>query len=68
MAKLMTQAEYARSRGLSRAAVCIAIREKRISTVEGLNGRKMLDPDIADREWDENTDPDQSERARGSRQ
>jgi len=47
----MSQREYARRRGVSHTAVQKAIRDGRISAVRG-----KLDPDIADREWAENTD------------
>lgn len=49
----ITQAEYARRRGVSREAVNRAVREGRISVDS--DGR--LDPDTADAEWTRNTTP-----------
>jgi hypothetical protein len=49
---LISQREYARRRGISHAAVQRALASGRISTVGG-----KIDPDVADREWRENTDP-----------
>jgi hypothetical protein len=51
----MSQRAYARRRGVSHVAVQRAIREGRISAsvVEG----RIIDPDLADREWDTYTDP-----------
>jgi hypothetical protein len=48
---LISQREYARRRGISHMAVQRAVNTGRISTVEG-----KIDPDLADREWRENTD------------
>jgi phage terminase Nu1 subunit (DNA packaging protein) len=53
----MTQAVYARHRGVSRAAVGRAVRERRIPV--DADGR--IDPLAADAAWDQNTSP----RARG---
>ena len=50
--ELVTQAEYARRIGVSRNAVWAAVRTGRIALFEGL-----IDPERADREWAENTDP-----------
>lgn len=49
--ELITQREYARRRGISNVSVHEAIKAGRISTVAG-----KIDPDLADREWRENTD------------
>jgi hypothetical protein len=49
--KLISQREYARRRGISHVAVQRAVNSGRISTVDG-----KIDPDLADREWRENTD------------
>jgi hypothetical protein len=50
---MMTQAEYARHRGISRQAVSKAIRSGRIVlTQDG-----MIDPAAADASWRRNTDP-----------
>lgn len=63
MPNLITPAEYSRRRGCSREAVSQAIEAGRISTLPGPNGRKMIDPEVADIQWKKNTDPKQSERA-----
>ncbi len=49
---LLSRRAYAKRRGCSHVAVLKAIREGRISTVDG-----MIDPDLADREWAANTLP-----------
>lgn len=49
-AELITPAEYARRRGVSRAAVSIAVKAGRISTIDG-----KIDPAVADIQWDVNT-------------
>jgi hypothetical protein len=49
--ELISQREYARRRGISHVAVNRAVVSGRISTVEG-----KIDPEVADREWLENTD------------
>lgn len=54
---LITQAEYARRRGCSKQAVSKAVKAGRLTLIDGL-----IDPEIADREWARNTDPDQQER------
>ena len=56
MPKLISAAEYARTRGVSRNAVSKAIAGKRISFTTDANGRKLIDPDVADVEWAANTD------------
>jgi len=48
---LISQREYARRRGVSHAAVQHAVSAGRISTVDG-----KIDPELADKEWRENTD------------
>lgn len=63
MTTLISPAEYARRRGVSREAVSKAIDTGRISTVQGDTGRKMIDPEVADIQWAKNTDPAQSARA-----
>lgn len=56
MAKL-NFAAYARHRGVTPAAVTKAVATGRISTeVDPRSGRRVIDSDRADREWDENTD------------
>ncbi len=49
----MTQAEYARHRGVSRQAVSKAIRAGRIVVAEG----GKIDPEAADAGWQRTTDP-----------
>ena len=49
--ELISQREYARRRGISNVAVHRAVVSGRISTVDG-----KIDPEVADREWRENTD------------
>jgi hypothetical protein len=56
--ELITPAEYARRRGVSRAAVTKAILRCRIPLVDGL-----LDPLVADTLWKARTDPEQQRRA-----
>src|SRR5574340_516388 len=67
MPNLITPAAYSRHRGCSREAVSQAIEAGRISTIPGENGRKMIDPEVADIQWKRNTDPKQSERANASK-
>lgn len=55
--KPLTYTAYAKHRGVSIEAVSKAVREGRISTVTGRKGQRMIDPEVADREWAENTDP-----------
>lgn len=47
--------EYARHRGVSPEAVSKAVRTGRISTTKDQNGNRKIDPEIADKEWSENT-------------
>ena len=47
---IISKAEYARHRGVSRAAVSIAIREGRITLIDG-----KIDPVAADAQWNANT-------------
>lgn len=61
MSELVTQAEYARRRGVSREAVRVALEAKRITGIDR-DGRVMVDPELADIEWARNTDPDQQHR------
>jgi hypothetical protein len=63
MAELISQAEYARRRGVSQEAVRKAAAKKRITLLPDANGRLMVDPEVADIQWAKNTDPDQSARA-----
>ncbi len=50
MSKLITRAEYARLRGVSRVAVGKAVKTGRIDLVDGL-----IDPIAADAQWERNT-------------
>lgn len=54
---LISQAEYARRRGCSKQAVSKAVKAGRVTLIDG-----QIDPEIADREWARNTDPEQQER------
>lgn len=48
--QLITQAEYARRRGVAKSAVCKAVSEQRISLIDG-----KIDPTVADIQWERNT-------------
>lgn len=63
MPELITPAAYSRRRGVSKEAVSKAIEVGRITTLPGTNGRKMIDPEVADIQWARNTDQLQSARA-----
>jgi hypothetical protein len=63
MLELITPAEYSRRRGVSKEAVSKAIEKGRITTIPGENGRKLIDPEVADIQWAKNTDALQSQRA-----
>ena len=52
---LMGFREYARYRGVSGEAVSKAVRSGRISTIQDHNGNRKIDPAIADREWEANS-------------
>lgn len=52
---LLTVSAYARHRGCDEKAVRKAIAENRISHQVGENGRKLVDPDVADIQWARNT-------------
>jgi hypothetical protein len=56
--ELIRPAEYARRRGVTRAAVSHAIKRCRIPLIDG-----KLDPLVADTLWAVRTDPEQSRRA-----
>ena len=58
----MTVAGDTLDRGCSRSAVSQAISAGRITTTPGATGRRMINPDVADQEWDANTDIDQQSR------
>lgn len=67
MRKLLTQAGYARHRKVSPAAVSQAITAGRITAVIGPDGRRMIDPEVADLQWKAKTDALQSARANASK-
>ncbi len=48
--ELITQSAYARLRGVAKSAVAKAVAEKRISLIDG-----MIDPTVADIQWEKNT-------------
>lgn len=50
MPNYITQAEYARHRGVAKSAVARAVAEKRITLING-----MIDPEVADVQWAKNT-------------
>jgi hypothetical protein len=50
----MSQRAYARRRGVTHTAVQKAIRERRLR--DSIQDGRIIDPDLADREWAENTD------------
>lgn len=52
---LMSLAEYARHRGVSKPAVSYAVRDGRISTTTDHAGKRVIDSDVADVEWNQNT-------------
>ena len=58
MSDPISQAEYSRLRGVSRAAVSLAIKHGRIraGAIEQ-DGKIKILPDVADQEWSINTDP-----------
>lgn len=51
----MSLAEYARHRGVSGAAVTYAIRDGRISTTTDHRGKRVIDSEAADQQWNANT-------------
>lgn len=58
--ELISQAEYARRRGVKPPSVCAAVKSGRISLIHG-----KIDPTLADMEWDRNTDHAKREAAIG---
>jgi hypothetical protein len=50
----MTQREYGKRRGVSQAAVSKAISKGRLK--ESVRNGRIIDPDLADREWNRNSD------------
>ena len=55
MGELLTAKAYAKKRGVSLSSVQWAIASERITTVMNEQGAVRIDPDVADREWEENT-------------
>lgn len=53
---LMGQREYARHRGCTLRAVQKALESGRIKTVDDGSGKRRIDSDQADRDWERNTD------------
>lgn len=52
---LVTQAEFARVKGVSTPTVCTAMKSRIAAAVVEQNGRRMLDKDLALELWDRNT-------------
>lgn len=73
MGKMMGLREYARHReasglpGTTLRAVQKAVESGRISTIPDAKGKTKIDPAVADIQWSNNTDPDQSARANAGR-
>lgn len=55
--ELISQADYARRRGVDPTTVRDAIRAGRITTIAGPSGKPMIDPAVADIQWQSNTRP-----------
>lgn len=53
---LLSFRQYAKQRGVSPEAVSKAVRQGRISTQLDEKGQRKINPEVADREWAENTD------------
>jgi hypothetical protein len=53
----MSFAEYARHRGVSKAAVSLAIKRGKISELTDEDGNRYLDSETADLQWAANTNP-----------
>lgn len=51
----MSLAEYARYRGVSKAAVTLAVQAGRITPITGEDGKRRIDSDAADIQWNENS-------------
>lgn len=56
MPELLSISDYARRRGCSQPAVTKAIQRGRITVVEQ-DGKKLIDPEVADIQWAKNTRP-----------
>lgn len=57
---LLSMRAYAKHRGVSVEAVSKAVKRGRISTIDGPKGERKIDPAVADREWEENSDQSKS--------
>lgn len=53
--KLLSQTEYAKYRGVPDMTISKAIASGRISFTMGENNRRLIDPEVADVEWIQNT-------------
>lgn len=66
MGRKVSFAEYARHRGVSNPAVTYAVRDGRIPVeTDPATGRRVIDVELADSEWDANTRADMRDRAAG---
>lgn len=55
--KLLSMRQYAKHRGVSAEAVSKAVKKGRITCKRDEKGRALIDPEVADREWEANSDP-----------
>jgi len=53
--QLLSVSDYARHRGCDEKAVRKAITENRITAITDANGKRRIDPDVADIQWAKNT-------------
>lgn len=53
---LLTMRQYAKHRGVSHETVSNAVKKGRITCVRNERGYAQIDPEVADREWSENSD------------
>ncbi len=53
--QLLSVSDYARHRGCDEKAVRKAIAENRITAITDANGKRRIDPDVADIQWAKNT-------------
>lgn len=65
MRELLSFRGYAKRRGVSPEAVSKAVETGRISTVNDVQGRRKIDPEVADIQWKAKTDALQAQRAAG---
>lgn len=58
MSELLSMRAYASRRGVSAEAVSKKVRKGQLSTViDPTDGKRKIDPEVADREWVQNTSP-----------